>query len=124
MTEAQKIAEGKILREKWLTYKAANPGMSQERFCEKIDITQGLLQQFFRGMTPIPLEILIEIAIEMGFDPREIRPELDRFLERLNKALSGSDNYRLMQRFLSLPDETREQAISYLLFLAEQSRPQ
>lgn len=121
--DEQKAREGAVLRKHWERYKSANPGEGQEAMAAKVGISQGFFALCLSGKRAIPIEHLIELAIEMDFDPREVRPEIDHFMLRLTRSIEGK-NLRLIEHRLSeLPPARQEAALRYLEFLAQETDP-
>lgn len=120
ITSEQKKAEGAYLREHWEVYKRTQPGMTQEKFSEKLEITQGLLQQIFKGMTPCPNWLLIEMSIEFRFDPRAVRPTLALLTERLTVAINKADEDGYGLQFSMLPRDIQREGLNYASYLLEQ----
>ena len=63
----------------------------------------------FSGKTPIPLETLIDLSLAIGFDPREVRPEIDSILNKLLLAIKGVDNQNLKADLKALSPEARKE---------------
>lgn len=86
----QKKAEGKRLKALWL--KLGKPAYkTQEKFCEEFGLNQGFLQQWFSGSSAVPVETLLDIAIDWKFSPTEVRPEILDVFDKFIIALSGED---------------------------------
>jgi hypothetical protein len=75
-------------------------------------INKGMLQQMFSGKSPIPFETLLELSIEMGFDPRAVRPEIDDTIDRLITAIQGAESGRLRDILGSIDITITEDIIS------------
>ena len=88
LSKEQKQEEGRRLKAAWQRHRDRT-GETQEKFCERIGMNQGLLQQYFRGKTAIQIENLMDMAIEMEFDPREIRPSVQQLLAKMLRAIEG-----------------------------------
>ena len=121
MPEEQKIAEGIFLREQWDAYKAQHPGMTQEKLSKRLGITQGLLQQVFRGTTGAPNWLLIELGITFGLDPSHVRKDIALLADRLTLAMNGSVESANSQRFKALPDEIQRECLNYAEYLCGKS---
>ncbi|WP_373078718.1 XRE family transcriptional regulator [Zhongshania sp.] len=93
-------------------------GATQESFAAQLGVTQGTLQQIFRGDIAAPFEILLDLALSLDFDPREVRPSVSRIQSKLNRAIAGKDAENLETRLKELPDDLQAAALEYLNFLA------
>tara|TARA_R110002153_G_scaffold191269_2_gene344244 strand:- start:11415 stop:11786 length:372 start_codon:yes stop_codon:yes gene_type:complete len=111
ISDSRRVIEGIALKSEWDKYKAENR-VTQDQFCAKMGINQGMLQQMFSGKSPIPFETLLELSIEMGFDPRAVRPEIDDTIDRLITAIQGADSGRLRDILGSIDITITEDIIS------------
>jgi len=109
----QKMREGAMLKNYWLTngkpvYK------TQMHFCEEVNLNQGYMQQMFRGHTSIPLEVLLDLAIPLKYDPRDIRPSIGPLYEKMQYVLDQP----MVDEVAALPKATLEQ-LKHIISLAE-----
>ena len=120
MPKAQREAEGIKLKVLWARY-GEGAGYTQTAFCDSLGWNQGQLQQWFSGKTPIALDKLLDLSLALGFDPREVRPELQATLDKLLVSFKGRNNARLKGQLASLSPPARE-SISSLLQALEDLR--
>lgn len=120
MPDAQKKAEGEIIKRLWLDLGEAK-GFTQTEFCDSLGWNQGQLQQWFKGKTPISLEKLVNLSLALGFDPREVRPSIQSLYDRLGIAFLGHDNQQLTAQLDSVSPEAKE-SIRFLLEALEELR--
>lgn len=118
----EKRKEGQYIKARWLAYKDANPGETQDSFAAKLGVTQGTLQQVFRGDIAAPIEMLLDLAILLEFDPREVRPYVDVIAGKLNQAIAGKNACNLDARISALPQDLKAAAVEYLDYLASKPR--
>jgi transcriptional regulator with XRE-family HTH domain len=99
----QKKAEGQRLKALWLTL--GKPAYkTQEKFCEEFGLNQGFLQQWFSGSSAVPIETLLDIAIDWKFSPTEVRPEILDVFDKFILALSGQDRTVIEARLHQIGD--------------------
>lgn len=120
LTAEDRRREGAFLKERWLEYKTENKGATQDELCAELGITQGLLQQLFRGATPIPFELLISLALKFNFHPTELRPSIAPFLDEIERATGTAGGPTpLGKAFLELPRASRQSVMDFVRFLHE-----
>ena len=112
-SDAQKKAEGARLKKIWLE-KIKPTGITQEEFCAAIGLNQGMLQQMFSGKVAIPLDTLLDLSLAIGFDPRDIRPDIESVLNKILLAMKGLNNANVRRELKSLPNPARSQVQSLL----------
>jgi len=105
-SDSQKKAEGIRLKKIWLEKIKPN-GVTQLEFCDAIGLNQGMLQQMFEGKVGIPLDTLLNLSLAIGFDPREIRPDIESVLNKILLAMKGLDNKNIRKELSSLPTPAR-----------------
>lgn len=111
--QAQKDEEGRRLKQMYEKLKQER-GITQDKLCAAIDLNPGLLHSYFTGKKPIPLDTLLDLAKEMDFDPREIRPNLDEFAGKLLSAMRMAGSDGLIDQ---LSPAYKRQAIDYIQYL-------
>ncbi len=77
MSKAQKVREGALLASAYNQKKSAEPTITQESIMDELGKTQGLMGQWISGLTSIPDRHLIWLGARLGFDPLDIRPDLE-----------------------------------------------
>lgn len=107
ITDEQKATEAAFLKSKWLDYKSTRPKARQGHLAEKLGISQGLLHQWLVGKTAIAEWAVIELAIALEFDPRELRPSLDAWVTRVAEAIDVNSPESLLLKLQSLPETSR-----------------
>lgn len=110
-------------------FKAAqqrDPSLTQERLAAEFGITQGAISQFFRGIVPVPLERLIDLAPALGVQLRDLSPGAAAKLtliaaqeEQTYRAstvpLWGGLSASTMQRLAALPQASVDMLEVFLL---------
>ena len=109
----EKMREGTLLKNYWLT-NGKKVYKTQMQFCEEVGLHQGYMQQMFRGYTSIPLEVLLDLAIPLKYDPREIRPSITALYEKMQYILDKP----MVDEVAALPKATLEQ-LKHIISLAE-----
>ena len=125
MPKEQMEIEGARLQVFWDRYKAQMEArgepVSQTAFAQlHFDMTQGNFGHLLKGRQPIPLEMLFDLAILLDFDPREIRPELQQFIDKVFRAVRGAEQSMIVSYLSQLAPEGIDQVLSYARFLAAQ----
>lgn len=126
----QCLRESARLKRFWDRYqdriRAEGREITQAEFAETyLGTTQGNFSHLLYGRQPIPLETLFDLALLLDFDPREVRPEIQEFIDKVFRAVKGSEQ-NLIESYLSqLPPAVLDQVLVFARFLAEQksSRP-
>ena len=72
----QKKREGAEVNKFFLAAQEREPLLSQESLAGEMEVSQGLIGQWFSGKTNIPDKRLIWMGARLGFNPLEIRPEI------------------------------------------------
>lgn len=126
MPKEQMEAEGARLTEFWLKYKAEETAkrgyeMTQGIFVEQLgdEMSSGNFNHLLRGRQPIPQETLFELAILLNFDPREVRPSIQSFIDKVFKSVRGYELSILGSVVTDLSDPNKEKVIDFARYLAE-----
>lgn len=124
MSAEQMAAEGERLSRLWERYKAtseqAGTKMTQAIFAEKLEgMTPGNFNHLLRGRQPIPLETLFELAILMDFDPREVRPSTQAFIDKVFRSVKGYEISIIGRIFGQLSSEKKENVVEFARYLSE-----
>tara|TARA_R110002020_G_scaffold57074_2_gene157305 strand:+ start:469 stop:855 length:387 start_codon:yes stop_codon:yes gene_type:complete len=114
-----KREEGRKLKAIWERTKD-DKGLTQESYCAAIGLNQGMLQQMFRGSSPIPLDTLLNLSISLDFDPRDVRPDLDTTYKKMALAIGGVEGRAAARELESMSDEGRKE-VEALITAAESS---
>jgi hypothetical protein len=113
MTAQQRLREGALLKSYW--QKNGKPVYkTQILFCDHFGLNQGYLQQMFSGTTAISLETMLDLAIPLKFDPRDIRPSIGPLYEKMQYVLDKP----MVDEVAALPKATLEQ-LKHIISLAE-----
>lgn len=83
----RKDADLQELRRAWADYKAANPGMTQEKFAGQLGISQGMLSHWLSGRKPVSLGNLLPLAKKLGRTPAQIAPKVMAEFEAKAEAM-------------------------------------
>ena len=65
------------------------------------------MHQWLVGKTAIAEWAVIELAIALEFDPRELRPSLDAWVTRVAEAIDVNSPESLLLKLQSLPETSR-----------------
>lgn len=107
LSDDQRLKEAKYIQRRWEDYQRQNPTISQEKFMEQIEATQGLFSQWIKGRTPIPDEKLIWLGGILRFDPFELRPSLYKLMYGgLAKSGRADIMATLVKELIEADDET------------------
>ena len=60
------------------------------------------------------------MSIELGFDPRAVRPTLALLTERLTVAINKADEDGYVLQFSMLPRDKQREGLNYASYLLEQ----
>lgn len=109
--ESRKKTEGAFVKNAFVSEQGKNCDLTQESLAEALGITQGLVNQYFKGLTNIPDERLIALGKILRFNPFELRPEL------VEKYLSSHDfgSSKLTQIYEALDPIAQERVMAYML---------
>jgi transcriptional regulator with XRE-family HTH domain len=81
----------------------SEPSITQESIANEMDVTQGLVNQWLTGRTPIPDKRLVWLSRRLNFNPADIRHSL-----KVNLDLAATDaERRTMLVYLTNPDFRR-----------------
>ena len=113
--ESRKVAEAKKLRLFFERKKNNSACRTQEQLGEELGVTQGLVGQWFSGKTSISDRRLVALAKLLGFDPRDVRPDIAVYLpiieeSPLQQPLSGID-LEIQRELTHISDERDKLAI-------------
>jgi len=93
--------------------------ITQAEFAETyLGMTQGNFGHLLYGRQPIPLETLFDMAILMGFDPREVRPEISEFIDKVFKSVSNDESSLLINYLARLSQDKVAQVLTFARFVA------
>jgi hypothetical protein len=102
----QRQHEGAILKLLWERY-LERSGRTQVSVIEELGINPGQPSAWFNGIKPIPAQKLLAQAALMDFDPRLVRPELEKELELWISSHKKPIDLALEKRIGMLNDEGR-----------------
>ena len=89
--QEQKDREAAFVRERFERMQLKEPGLTQESLAHEFGKkTQGLVNQWLTGKTPIPDNVMMYLGGRLQFDPFEVRPSLRDYL-LAGYAASGRD---------------------------------
>lgn len=77
ITPEQRAAEAERLSAFFKSAQLREPGLTQESLANEMDLTQGNIHQWLKGLSPIPIKRLFWLARRLGFDPRNVRDNLE-----------------------------------------------
>lgn len=109
--DERKKTEGAFVRNAFTSEQGKDESLTQESLAEALGITQGLINQYFKGITNIPDERLIALGKILKFNPFELRPAL------VEKYLSSHDfgSHKLTQIYEALDPIAQERVMAYML---------
>lgn len=103
ITPEQRAAEASALTKLFEEAKRVDPGITQESIANEMDVTQGLVNQWLTGRSPIPDKRLVWLSRRLDFDPAQVRPNL-----KLSIDLAASEQERkTLMVYLTNPDFRR-----------------
>lgn len=88
VSENQKKYEGEMLSKHLKSAKNTDISITQEFVAGKLDVTQGVVGQWIKGLTALTDMRILELSLILGFDPCEFRPSL----RPLVAGLRGNSN--------------------------------
>lgn len=114
-SDEQKKREGAALEALFEYAQAKDPQLSQESLAGEMEVSQGLISQWFKGVTPIPDRRLLWLGARLKFDPAVVRPDIE-LLAQLS-GLEGSA--KLAQVIRSIPKGEEDYIASILAPIVE-----
>lgn len=77
ITPEQRELEAAALRFIFEELQRRDETITQESIAAEMDVTQGLINQWLTGRTPIPVPRLIWLSKKYKFDPSRVRPSIN-----------------------------------------------
>lgn len=77
ITPEQRELEAAALRLIFEELKSRDESITQESIAAEMEVTQGLINQWLTGRTPIPVPRLIWLSRKYKFDPSRVRPSIN-----------------------------------------------
>jgi transcriptional regulator with XRE-family HTH domain len=77
ITPEQRELEAAALRLIFEELQSRNESVTQESIAAEMEVTQGLINQWLTGRTPIPAPRLIWLSRKYKFDPSRVRPSIN-----------------------------------------------
>lgn len=111
LTKAE-LEEARRLRDLWDARKRPLR-LTQESLAEKLGITQGAVNQYFRGRIRIGAQVLLNFAKHLKFDPRDVRPSIYEEIPLITGDLSRTAD-DVMDLILSLPPDVQGEVLARL----------
>jgi len=102
--------------------KKREDGLTQESLAHKMNVSQGLIAHWFSGRARIPDQTLMELGLMLGFNPVEVRPDLQRYYDLIARQLDDTGVREIDALARSLSESEAEQAVTYIRFLVGQRK--
>lgn len=103
ITPEERAREAKALKGFFESAQLRDPDITQESIANEMDITQGNVHQWLKGLSPIPTKRLLWLAKRLDFDPRKVRENL-----KFNSEMVATERERItINQYLMDPDFRR-----------------
>lgn len=100
ITPEERVAEAAALSRFFESAKLIDPSLTQESIANEMDVTQGLVNQWLTGRSPIPDKRLVWLSRRLNFNPAQVRPRI-----KLSIDLAATEQERkTLMVYLTNPD--------------------
>lgn len=112
LADDEKKSEALKVREAFDRAKRERKGITQGKLAARFGCTQGLIQAWLRGSTRIPDHRMFELGHYLGFNPIEVRPSLQVYVDSAKLLLDGASSDERAQKIAALTKNFTEDDLS------------